>query len=147
MNILYNCSNILGETETDIGCVYSSKRLNMSIYIHSKETDDLYIKVFNSYNAQTADKCCRIKIFKAKYKNRPYDDYRDEYILNEKEKENLVNILNSNNSSLFGTIDDTLWNCIIKDFLIYNYKNKKMKKLLLNAINNIPDYKNLLREK
>lgn len=144
VNKLYNCSDILKENTNDIGCVYSSIESNMSIYIHSKESDDLYLKIFNSHRLETATKCCRVKLFKSKYKEKPSDDYLPDYILNESEKENLINILNGQNSSLFGYLENcTLWEKIIKDFLLYNHNNSKIKKLLSKAYKNIPDYTKL----
>lgn len=143
LNKLYNCSEKLGENTESITCIYVDNKNNLSLYVHfwhtNNITDDLYIKVFNNCNIELATQCCRLKIFKTKYKQKPDDDFLDNYELTYSDKKRITHILE--NENIFG---QNVWNFIIDRYMqCIGKRNNKTRKLLNKYKDKIPNYTKL----
>lgn len=146
LNNMYCCSSKLGETYNNIlQCVSSNAIDNISIYLHHIEnSDDIYFKVFNDADPQYATKCCRIKLFKIKYKNKPDDDCLDNFVLSDDQKKIIIQMLQTPFD--YGIYEEkeiyTPW-----EYAIRTYKhsgcNKKVRRLFNKYKNNMPDYTRL----
>lgn len=138
----FNCSDDLGESTFLADCVCESVKYNISICIHCETiyNDDFYIKIFNNSSFLDATKCCRIKIFKAKYKSKPEDDLMEDFTLDSNQKVQLMNILLSKCGK--SSINESNWEYIIKNFI--NFTNdQKLRRRLYKLLNKIPDYTQL----
>lgn len=137
-----DCSEILGESTNGYEYTYNHMSYNMSIGMHctyeDNRTDDVYFKVYNAFDPEFATKCCRIKILKAVYKNRPIDSSKDEFILSDNDKISLMRILHDKFDD-----DNTVWEHIVKTCLVFTKENKKMQRLLKKSLHKIPDYTKL----
>ena len=139
----FNCSKILGENYESSECISIDRDFNLSIYIHceTKCKDDFYFKVFNDVDFMKATKCCRIKIFKSMYKKQQIDDSMSFFVLSEEQKRRLNSIFAGKHSFY----DTTVWRHMINSFYMFS-DDTRIKRMLKNIINKIPDYRNLLKE-
>lgn len=137
-----DCSEILGESTNGFEYTYSFMAYNMSIGMHcmfeDNRTDDVYFKVYNSSYPELATKCCRVKILKARYKNRPVDAIKEDYILSYTDKLFLILMLQAKFDD-----NDTVWEYIVKRCLAFTKGNKKMQRLLKKSLHKMPDYTDL----
>lgn len=143
INNAYSCSNELQEDDDSNMEIYYDDDRNISIYISTRyNTDDLYFKLFSNSNPLfNTCKCCRIKLFKAKYKkcnDSPLEpfilDYGDKVYLN-KLMRKIIN---------YDGKEYTLWEYILRMHCEYT-ENKKILRLTKKVTKNkkIPDYTKL----
>lgn len=141
----YNCSMKLGETSMFLETIYADDSMFIDVHDYfeaNHPSDDLYFKVYNGPTIAKSTKCCRIKIFKAKYKYTD-DNLLEDFILSDADKSHLMSILSSIYNGPNKDFVGTNW-----DYILYLYRwtgieNPKMRNLLRKAKHKIPDYTKL----
>ena len=103
---------------TEMSKAVTNYNPNMSIWVESpqKGRDVRYFKLYNSNIVSKATKVARISFKKVNYLDHVNSDGKDEWILNNKEKRELIDILTA--KSAFNNI--TNWKMVI---LVYNDDN------------------------
>lgn len=145
LDMMYCCSTKLKENYNNIlVCLVNDIKSNISIYMHRIEnSDDIYLKVFNSTGADNPTKCCRLKMFKNKYKDKPDDDHMEDFVLTDDQKKIIVELLKTPFD--YGLHEEeiyTPWEYAIRLYMHFGY-NKKVRRLFNKYKNKIPDYTKL----
>lgn len=140
----FNCSQRLGENSIHAEQIGRSNKTNISVWIHCETgiKDDFYLKVFNDIDFMKATKCARIKIFRAMYKSRPTDDFMESFFLTEAQIISMIEILKSKSVENY----QSMWTYLIDSFFRFS-NDKKIKRRLKKAINRMPDYEKLQRDR
>lgn len=145
LNTMHCCSAKLKETYDNILlCLVCNEEANISIYLHRIEnSDDIYLKVFNNMHTQYATECCRIKMFKNKYKDKPDDDPMENFVLTDDQKKIILELLKTPfDYGLYEEEIYTPWEYAIKTYIHFGC-NKKVRRLFNKYKNKIPDYTKL----
>lgn len=141
----YNCSMKLGETSMFLETIYADDYISIDVHDYfdsNHANDDLYFKVYNGPTVAKSTECCRIKIFKAKYKYTD-DNLLKEFVLSDAHKKHLIFVLMSDYKGPNKDFVGTNW-----EYILYLYRwagvcNPKMRNLLKKAKHKMPDYRKL----
>ncbi len=141
----YNRSMKLGETSMFLETIYADDYISIDVHDYfdsNHANDDLYFKVYNGPTVAKSTECCRIKIFKAKYKYTD-DNLLKEFVLSDAHKKHLIFVLMSDYKGPNKDFVGTNW-----EYVLYLYRwagvcNPKMRNLLKKAKHKMPDYTKL----
>lgn len=130
-----------GEILTEFATIYRERNFNMCIAVNPDRKRNLkgmeYFKLYNSTDPTRATKIARIKFRQADYVIHKNNGGKKNWILNAKERRQLVKMLNFPSSYVFSG-GDRVW-----DEMIYRFNNEAGIEALPKNLP-IPNYNNLL---